>query len=51
MKWPAAPIVFLQPRPGTDLVWLSAVTRYLLDQGLANRVSRPMGQRIRGIPP
>ena len=26
---------FLHPKPGTDLVWLSAVSRYLLDQGLA----------------
>ena len=29
--------VFLHPRPGTDLIWLSAVTRYLLDHGLANQ--------------
>ena len=28
--------LFLRPNPGTDLVWLSAVSRYLLDQGLAN---------------
>jgi len=28
--------VFLHPRPATDLVWLSAVNRYLLDNGLAN---------------
>src|SRR5271168_1780219 len=28
--------VFLHPKPGTDLVWLCAVTRYLLDNGLAN---------------
>lgn len=28
--------VFLHPRPGTDLVWLSAVTLYLLENGLAN---------------
>jgi formate dehydrogenase major subunit len=27
--------VFLHPKPGTDLVWLSAVCRYLLDNGLA----------------
>jgi formate dehydrogenase major subunit len=27
--------VFLHPSPGTDLVWLSAVTRYILDSGLA----------------
>ncbi len=27
--------LFLHPRPGTDLIWLSAVTRYLIDNGLA----------------
>jgi len=27
--------VFLHPRPGTDMVWLSAICRYLLDNGLA----------------
>lgn len=27
--------VFLHTRPGTDLVWLSAVSRYLLENGLA----------------
>jgi len=29
--------LFLRPRPGTDLVWLSAVSRYLLDRGLVNQ--------------
>ena len=28
--------VFLHPSPGTDLFWLSAITRYILDNGLAN---------------
>ena len=28
--------LFLHPQPGTDLVWISAVTRYLLENGLAN---------------
>ena len=28
--------LFLHPKPGTDLVWISAVTRYLLENGLAN---------------
>ena len=28
--------VFLRPNPGTDLVWLSAMTRYILDEGLAD---------------
>lgn len=27
--------VFLHPKPGTDLIWLSAISRYLLDHGLA----------------
>ena len=27
--------VFLHPNPGTDLLWLCAVTRYILDNGLA----------------
>lgn len=25
--------IFLHPNPGTDLVWLSAVTKYIIDQG------------------
>jgi formate dehydrogenase major subunit len=29
--------VFLHPRPGTDLIWLSAVTRYIFDHGLAKQ--------------
>jgi formate dehydrogenase major subunit len=29
--------VFLHPRPGTDLIWLSAVTRYILENGLAKQ--------------
>ena len=29
--------VFATPKPGTDLVWLSAVSRYLLEKGLANK--------------
>jgi formate dehydrogenase major subunit len=28
--------LFLHPKPGTDLVWLNAITRYLLDNNLAN---------------
>jgi formate dehydrogenase major subunit len=28
--------IFLRPKPGTDLVWLCAVSRYILDNGLAN---------------
>ena len=27
--------VFMHPNPGTDLLWLSAITRYILDNGLA----------------
>ena len=29
--------IHLQPKTGSDLVWLSAVSRYLLDQGLAKQ--------------
>src|SRR6267378_624912 len=29
--------LFLHPKPGTDLVWLNAISRYLLDRGLANK--------------
>jgi formate dehydrogenase major subunit len=28
--------LFFRPKPGTDMVWLSAVTRYLLDNGMAD---------------
>ncbi len=27
--------LFLHPQPGTDLVWLSAISRYILENGLA----------------
>jgi formate dehydrogenase major subunit len=39
--------VFLRPRPGTDLVWLSAISRYILDQGLANTAF--IGQWVNGL--
>lgn len=29
--------IFFRPRPGTDLVWLSAFSRYMLDHGYAKR--------------
>ena len=29
--------VHLRPNPGTDLVWISAISRCIIDQGLANR--------------
>lgn len=28
---------FFRPKPGTDLVWLSAVTKYIIDQGWENK--------------
>lgn len=28
---------FIHPKPGTDLVWLSALSKYILDQGLEDR--------------
>ena len=29
--------IFFRPNPGTDLIWLSAVTRWIFDQGLAKQ--------------
>jgi formate dehydrogenase major subunit len=29
--------LFFQPKPGTDIVWLCAITRYILDSGLEKR--------------
>src|SRR6201993_920762 len=29
--------LFFQPKPGTDLVWLCAITRYILDNGLEKK--------------
>ncbi len=29
--------LFLHPKPSTDLVWINAISRYLLDRGLANK--------------
>lgn len=28
---------FLNPQPGTDLIWISAIARYILDHGLENK--------------
>ena len=39
--------LFLHPTPGTDLVWLNAITRYLLDNGLAN--SAFLDQWVNGL--
>src|SRR5579859_1471250 len=39
--------LFLHPNPGTDLLWLSAVTRYILDNGLAN--TEFMKQWVNGV--
>jgi formate dehydrogenase major subunit len=39
--------LFLHPRPGTDLVWLSAITRYLLDSGRAD--TRFLDQWVNGL--
>lgn len=39
--------LFLHPRPGTDLVWLSAVTRYILDQGWADQ--RFLAAHVNGL--
>jgi formate dehydrogenase major subunit len=39
--------LFLHPKPGTDLVWLSAITRYLLDNGMAN--TKFLNQWVNGL--
>src|SRR6266851_6146906 len=39
--------LFLHPKPGTDLFWLSAISRYLLDNGLAH--SKFLDQWVNGL--
>ncbi|WP_397571386.1 formate dehydrogenase subunit alpha [Schlesneria sp. T3-172] len=39
--------VFFQPHPGTDLVWLSAISRYLIDEGLINHEF--LGRWVHGL--
>ena len=39
--------IFLRPKPGTDLVWLSAVSKYILDHGLA--ADRFLAQWVSGL--
>ncbi len=39
--------IFLHPSPGTDIVWLSAITRYILDQGWED--SKFLNERVTGL--
>jgi formate dehydrogenase major subunit len=39
--------LFLHPRPGTDMVWLSAISRYLLDNGMAD--TKFLDQWVNGL--
>jgi formate dehydrogenase major subunit len=39
--------LFLRPKPGTDIVWLSAVSRYLLDNDMADATF--LAQWVNGI--
>jgi len=39
--------LFLHPKPGTDMVWLSAAARYILDEGMADTVF--MNQWVNGL--
>jgi formate dehydrogenase major subunit len=39
--------LFLHPKPGTDIVWLCAISRYLLDNGLAH--SKFIDQWVNGL--
>jgi formate dehydrogenase major subunit len=40
--------LFLHPKPGSDIVWLSAVSRYLLENGLAD--AKFLSQWVNGLP-
>jgi formate dehydrogenase major subunit len=39
--------VFLHPKPGSDLVWISAVTKYIFDQGKENKAF--IANRVTGL--
>ena len=39
--------IHLHPNPGTDVVWLSAISRYILDNGLENR--KFLNQWVNGL--
>lgn len=39
--------LFLRPQPGTDLIWLSALSRYILDQGREDRSF--LAQRVNNL--
>ena len=39
--------IFLHPKPGADLVWISAVTKYILDQGKENKAF--LANRVTGL--
>jgi formate dehydrogenase major subunit len=39
--------IFLHPKPGSDLVWISAVTKYILDQGKENKAF--LANRVTGL--
>jgi len=39
--------LFIHPKPGTDMVWLSAVTKYIIDQGWEAREF--LEQRVNGL--
>jgi formate dehydrogenase major subunit len=38
---------FFRPKPGTDLVWLSAISKYILDQGLEDKAF--LTERVNGL--
>lgn len=39
--------LFIQPKPGTDLVWLSAITKYIVDKGWADKTF--LENRVNGL--
>ncbi|WP_095742947.1 formate dehydrogenase subunit alpha [Sediminibacillus massiliensis] len=39
--------LFVQPKPGSDIVWLSAVTKYIIDQGWADEAF--LKEKVNGL--
>ncbi len=39
--------IFLRPRPGSDLIWLSAITKHIIDSGLA--ATDFLANRVEGL--
>lgn len=38
--------ILIHPKPGTDLIWLNAITKYIIDEGLQDKVF--LQERVKG---